>query len=98
MEDAQLNQDVEQAFMVVDLLNMDDRSRALAEAEERINLDKLDAYKEGEENGIKIGEAIKQENIARNLLKVNIPIHLIVQTTGLSKEEVESLKTKENVG
>ena len=98
MEAAQLNQDVEQAFMVVDLLNMDDRSRALAEAEERINLDKLDAYKEGEENGIKIGEVIKQENIARNLLKVNIPIHLIVQTTGLSKEEVESLKTKENVG
>ena len=116
MEAAQLNQDIEQTIKIVDLLNMDDPSRALAEAEERDYLDKLDAYKEGEENGIKIGEAngikigeangikigvvngikIGQTNVARNLLKLNMPIDLLIQTTGLSKEEVESLKSKEN--
>ena len=42
-----------------------------------------------------LGAAIRQEEkieIAKNMLKSNLPILTIVQCTGLSKEEIEKLK------
>lgn len=46
-----------------------------------------------------LGTAVRQEGrqeekieIAKNMLKSNLPILTIVQCTGLSKEEIEKLK------
>ena len=46
-----------------------------------------------------LGAAVRQEGrqeekmeIAKNMLKSNLPILTIVQCTGLSKEEIEKLK------
>ena len=68
--------------------------------ENGIKIGEANGIKIGEANGIKIGVVngikIGQTNVARNLLKLNMPIDLLIQTTGLSKEEVESLKSKEN--
>ena len=38
------------------------------------------------------GEIKKQIEIAKNMLKSNLPTETIVQCTGLSKEEIENLK------
>ena len=51
---------------------------------------------EGKEEGIKEGREEGREKekleIAENLLKRNVDIDIIVESTGLSKEEVENLK------
>ena len=42
-----------------------------------------------------LGAAIRQEEkieIAKNMLKDNLPVETIVKYTGLSKEEIEKLK------
>ena len=38
------------------------------------------------------GEIKKQIEIAKNMLKDNLPIQTIIKYTGLSKEEIEKLK------
>jgi predicted transposase/invertase (TIGR01784 family) len=50
----------------------------------------------GREEGIQIGEARGREEgkiaIAKNLLRAGLSIEIISQSTGLSKEQIESLK------
>lgn len=51
-----------------------------------------EAVKEAKNEGIAQGEKNKAYEIAKNLLKTNTPIEVIVSCTGLTKEEVENLK------
>ena len=44
------------------------------------------------QEGRQEGEIKKQIEIAKNMLKDNLPISTIIKYTGLSKEEVEKLK------
>ena len=46
----------------------------------------------GMEKGIKQGNVQKQQEIARNLLNNNVPVDIIVSSTGLSLEELNALK------
>ena len=47
------------------------------------------------EDRIRKDEALKkQQEIAKNLLKNNVDIHIIIKSTGLTKEEIEKLKDK----
>lgn len=48
-------------------------------------------YQEGIEKGIEQGENKKSIEIAKALLKNNVDIDIIINSTGLSKEEIESL-------
>ena len=57
----------------------------LVMCEQNINLSK-DLGK-----GYDVGERNKQLEIARNLLKNNVSIDIIINSTGLTKEEIESL-------
>ena len=43
-------------------------------------------------NGKKVGEQKSKIEIAKNLLKNNINIEIIIQSTGLTREEIEKLK------
>ena len=52
---------------------------------------KNQGYDAGIEQGIETGERNKQLEIARNLLKNNVSIDIIINSTGLTKEEIESL-------
>ena len=47
---------------------------------------------EGKEEGREEGREKEKLEIAENLLKRNVDIDIIVESTGLSKEEVENLK------
>jgi predicted transposase/invertase (TIGR01784 family) len=46
---------------------------------------------QGIEKGLKQGELNKAITIARNLLKLNMPIDSIIQATGLTQEQIEKL-------
>ena len=78
------------------------------EAAEKIQMDNLSALRqshldgieigreEGREEGIALGEERgkleEKREIARNLLKIGLPIDQIVLATDLSKQEIESLE------
>ena len=51
-----------------------------------------EGLKEGKEEGLKEGEKNKSIEIAKNMLKLNIDINIISQSTGLSVEEINKLK------
>ena len=84
----------------VEELSKDDEIISLNDEYDRAELDKVSARNLGIEQGmiegIKEGkeEGIKERNIAiaKNMLKDNLDIKTICKYTGLSKEEVESLK------
>ncbi|MDR0842348.1 MAG: hypothetical protein LBP68_02890, partial [Acidobacteriota bacterium] len=48
---------------------------------------------EGREEARAEGEKLKAQAIARNAMKKNLPIEDIADITGLSREEVEKLRT-----
>ena len=50
--------------------------------------------KRGEKRGKKIGRKEKSIEIAKNLLDKNIDIEVIIETTGITKEEFERLKNE----
>ena len=47
---------------------------------------------EGIEKGIEKGKEEERKEIAKKLLKIRIPIEQIIETTGLTKQEIEELK------
>jgi len=49
--------------------------------------------KEGRKEGIKEGRNEEKINIAKKMLELNLDIEIIINTTGLSKETIEKLKT-----
>ena len=68
-------------------------------AEEFADIRAKEAYEDGEQAGLKKGEtiglqkgeAMKQREIAKNMLQESMPKSVIAKITGLSVEEVESL-------
>ena len=60
--------------------------------------EKMDAYEErckiayAKKQGIETGEKNKQLEIAKKLLNNNVSIEVIINSTGLSIEELENLK------
>ena len=64
--------------------------------EEGIEIGKIEGLKEGLDKGLKEGEKKGEKNksieIAKNMLKLNIDINIISQSTGLTIEEINLLK------
>ena len=68
-------------------------------AEEFADIRAKEAYEDGEQAGLakgrtqgrSEGEAMKQREIAKNMLQESMPKSVIAKITGLSVEEVESL-------
>lgn len=75
---------IKKAVLKLMELSDDERARMLADKRELERMDKQVAERWARKQG-----AIE---IAKNLLKLKIPINQIVEATGLTKEEVESLK------
>jgi len=50
-----------------------------------------DMKKQGYDDGIETGERNKQLEITKNLLNNNVSIDIIINSTGLTKEEIENL-------
>ena len=51
-----------------------------------------DGTKIGIEQGISTGKNEEKMNIAKEMLKENIPLNMIIKITGLSEEEIDKLK------
>jgi len=95
-------QAIKKAQDTLEEISNDEHERYLAELRQKYIMDQKAiqeyGYLKGKEEGIQQGkiEGIKEEKIkiAKELLKKKIDIDLVVETTGLSKEDVENLIDK----
>ena len=101
------NKEIKKAKVEYDKINQDERERELAELRLKYIRDqnairdygydrgkeegRKEGIKEGKEEGIKEGIRNEKINVAKSMLKKNIPIEEIIEITGLSKEEFERL-------
>jgi len=91
---------IKKAVAVLKELSADERTRMIAEAREFARRDAVSlmnrAIEEGKAEGFTIGKAegIAEGiySVAKNLLKINIPVEQIIAVTGLTKAELNSLK------
>ncbi|NDV59070.1 Rpn family recombination-promoting nuclease/putative transposase [Bacteroides sp. 519] len=68
------------------------KAKGLAEGKaEGLAEGKAKGLAEGEAKGKAEGEKLKQQEIASNLKKANVPIEIIAQTTGLTVDEIQRL-------
>ena len=80
-------------------LSADERTRLIAEAQEkarrdeasRVNWAREEGRREGREEARQEGRREQTKNIARKLIKLNVPIDEIVEATGLTLKEIEEL-------
>ncbi len=107
MQIAEHDPGVRSACMVLKDLSADEEMRLQAEMREKAWRDEIDrfegAMKKGREEGIGIGREqgigigreqgidIGKKSVAKNLLRMNIPIERIIEATGLTHEELSSL-------
>ena len=92
----ELSSDEELKIIVSELgrLNKDKYFGALYDAKEEQELLEASAKEEGRLEGIEQGSLTKSKEIAKSMLSKNIDVETISECTGLSKEEIMSLKNK----
>ena len=83
---------IQKAKEVLEEISKDKRERYLAELREKYILDQKAIEDAGYDKGLKEGQKEEKKKIAKNLLKLNIPIEQIKEVTGLTEEEIEKLK------
>ncbi|MDR0635370.1 MAG: Rpn family recombination-promoting nuclease/putative transposase, partial [Azoarcus sp.] len=97
---AQKNPQIAQAVSRLAELSQDERTRLLAESREKLQWDiavkMREADKKGWEKGREKGREEGREEgrlgITRNLLKMGLPLEKIMEATGLTREEIQSLR------
>ena len=85
------NKYIQKAEEELEYLTGDEEAKRLAYLREKAIRDEQSALIVATRNGIAKGENNKKIEIARKMLAKNMDINLIVEFTGLSKEEVENL-------
>ena len=91
MQAAEHNENVRAACMVLKDLSADEQTRLEAERREKAWRDEMDRLDGAKDAGIGIGIDIGTKNVARNLLRMNLPLDQICQATGLTPEELSAL-------
>ena len=84
---------------MVDFASDKDNIGVYVEEEDRKKLERSSLYemkqegiKEGIKQGIKEGSKQTQNEIAKNLLQAKVSEEIIIETTGITKEELDNLK------
>ena len=84
---------------MVDFASDKDNIGVYVEEEDRKKLERSSLYemkqegiKEGIKQGIKEGSKQTQNEIAKNLLQAKVSEEIIIETTGMTKEELDKLK------
>ena len=85
------NKYVKKAEKELEYLSGDEETRRLAELREKAIRDELAAIAQARDEGISKGESRKTIKIAKKMLEKQIDIALIMEITGLTKEEIEKL-------
>ena len=78
------NENLKEAVEKLDRISEDEKMQRIIELREKAIRDEHAIYAKGVDDGI-----IK---IAKNMLKENIDIEMIIKVTGLTKEEIENLR------
>ena len=94
------NKDINKAIDELEQVSGNEKLRRIAELKEKYIRDEQasieyaqdEGYRQGEENGRAKGKAEEKTEIAKNLLKKQMPIQDIAEVTGLNLEEIEKLK------
>ena len=85
------NEEIKEATIEVEKMSEDEKMQRLAFLREKAILDEKDIYRAGIDKGEKNGRLEEKIEIAKELLKIGIPIDQIVQATKLSKEKIEKI-------
>jgi len=85
------NKEIKKAKEILEEISQDERERYLADLREKYILDQNDIKATGFEEGLAQGSKNEKIAIAKKLLKSNIDINIIINSTGLTKEEIENL-------
>ena len=93
------NEKIKSALDDMEYLTGDEELQRLAELRESSAIDRglamSYARKQGMKEGEKIGIKENQIETARKLLKKNVSIDIILEVTGLTKEELEKIKVND---
>lgn len=83
---------LKKALTVIDVMNFNSEERQAYEDHLKWLRIEASTLKKQWEEGIAEGEEKKAIKVAKNMLKLGLPIEIIMQATELSKEEIEALK------
>ena len=90
--------EIKEAIEQLEEMSADEKEREIYEQREKnrliYNTEMNAARRKGLEEGKKLGEKNEKKEIAKKLLEKNIDIEVIMETTGITKEELESLRNK----
>ena len=86
------NKEIKKAKEVLEQISQDEHERYLAELREKYIMDQKATEDAGYDKGLKAGMEQKAKEIAKELLAKNIDLKIIIDATGLSKEEIEILR------
>ena len=86
------NEKIKEAKSELEKLEMSPEDRELYELRLKAIRDEINIRESGYTDGMKDGEEKGKKEIAKNMLKENMPIEVISKLTGLSQEEIEKLK------
>ena len=84
---AQKNPRIAQAVSRLAELSQDERTRLLAESREKLQWDIAVKMREADKKGWEKGRL----DVTRNLLRMGLPLEKIMEATGLTREEIQSL-------
>jgi predicted transposase/invertase (TIGR01784 family) len=91
---------MEETVAILEKLSSDERVRILHESREKARYDELarihfamkEGIAKGEKQGLKRGERSKALDMAEKMLKKGIDVYEVAEISGLSLDEVESLR------
>ena len=96
---AEKNIYIQSAYKTLQVISQDDQKRMEYEAREKAirdyNQGLLEAeergWSAGEKAGVEKGRIEEKESTAKNMLAIGLPIDIIIQSTGLSREKIDQL-------
>ena len=83
---------IREAYGEYEVLTGEAEAKRLEEIRQMSRMEEKAALSAERERGTEEGQKQKQIEIAKNLLKLKIPIEQIIEATGLNKEEIIQLK------
>ena len=89
------NEDIKEAKNELERISQDETLRRQLLKAKIARMDAIQREKDAREDGIAEGEKKEKIEIAKNLLKENIPLEIIMKATGLTEEEIEKIRNKE---
>ena len=85
------SKEIERARRVLEAMSQDENERYLAELRQKYIMDQKAIEDAGYDKGILEGKRKAKLEIAKKLKSMNVDIQTIIDTTGLTKEEIEEL-------